>query len=376
MLDSGTLLLEYFLGGERSFLYAVTGNGLASFELPPRHRIEAEARRFHKLVSTRSAEAEVARAAKRLSRMILAPALELLRNRRLVIAGDGALEYVPFGALPDPTDGQVLLARHEVSRMPSASVLAAIRRTASERKAVAQRVAILADPVFDGRDERVRGAVTAEEAPGGEELRRSLSDTGVTERGRIPRLPFSRREANAISRLLPAGAAYTALDFRANREAARGPEMAEARIVHFATHGLLNSRDPSMSGIVLSLVDAGGKPQNGFLRLHEIYNLKLRADLVVLSACQTALGREVRGEGLMSLTRGFFHAGAVRVAASLWKVNDASTASLMAEFYRGMLVERMPAAAALRRAQLAIRATPRWRAAYYWAPFELQGEWR
>ena len=153
-------------------------------------------------------------------------------------------------------------------------------------------------------------------------------------------------------------------------------ELGKFRIVHFATHGLLNSQHPELSGLVLSLVDERGRPQNGFLRLQEIYNLRLPADLVVLSACQTALGREVKGEGLVGLTRGFMYAGAQRVVASLWQVDDLATAELMKAFYRGMLREGLSASAALRAAQLEIRRQKRWAAPYYWASFTLQGEWR
>ena len=113
--------------------------------------------------------------------------------------------------------------------------------------------------------------------------------------------------------------------------------------MHFATHGLLDSEHPDLSGLVLSLVDEKGTPQDGFLRLHEIYNLRLPVDLVVLSACQTALGREIRGEGLVGLTRGFMYAGAARVVASLWQVDDESTAELMKRFYRGDAEGRPPA---------------------------------
>ncbi|MGH9855441.1 MAG: CHAT domain-containing protein, partial [Blastocatellia bacterium] len=128
--------------------------------------------------------------------------------------------------------------------------------------------------------------------------------------------------------------------------------------------------------IVLSLVDQQGRPQDGFLRLHDIYNLNLPAELVVLSACDSALGREIKGEGLVGLTRGFMYAGAARVAASLWKVDDEATAELMAQFYQRMLNDRMSPAAALREAQIAIWRQPRWNAPYYWAAFVMQGEWK
>ncbi|WP_026098849.1 CHAT domain-containing protein, partial [Kamptonema formosum] len=147
-------------------------------------------------------------------------------------------------------------------------------------------------------------------------------------------------------------------------------------IVHFATHGFANSQNPELSGIVLSLLDEKGDLQNGILRLNDIFNLKLPADLVVLSACQTGLGKEIKGEGLVGLTRGFMYAGAPRVVVSLWSVNDKSTAELMAKFYQKMLKEGKPAAAALREAQLEMWEDKNWKLPFYWAAFVLQGEWR
>jgi CHAT domain-containing protein len=152
--------------------------------------------------------------------------------------------------------------------------------------------------------------------------------------------------------------------------------LSEYQIVHFATHSLLNNRHPELSGIVLSLVDERGRSQDGFLRLNEIYNLKLHADLVVLSSCQTALGKEVKGEGLIGLTRGFMYAGAPRVVASVWKVSDNATAELMTRFYRKMFEEGMRPSEALRMAQISLYEERQWRAPYYWAAFILQGEWK
>ena len=234
---------------------------------------------------------------------------------------------------------------------------------------------MLADPVFDPQDPRVlekrqRARVLPSEGE------RSAIEAGVAESGtRIPRLHFSRREAEAISSASRTGV-MKALDFEASRAMATNPELARYRIIHFATHGVLNNKHPELSGLLLSLVDRHGKPQDGFLRLHEIYNLNLPADLVVLSACQTALGKEIRGEGLVGLTRGFMYAGAARVVASMWKVDDAATAELMARFYRAMLTDRLSAPEALRAAQIQIRSQSRWREPYYWAGFELQGEWK
>jgi len=180
----------------------------------------------------------------------------------------------------------------------------------------------------------------------------------------------------AIKDAAPPGQVLEAVDFDASRTKATSEELREYRIIHFATHGLLNSEHPELSGMVFSLVDARGKPQNGFLRLHEIYNLNLPAELIVLSACQTGLGKDVKGEGLIGLTRGFMYAGAKRVVASLWQVDDSATAELMQRFYAKMFRDGLRPAAALREAQVEMWKQNKWKMPYYWAGFTLQGEWK
>lgn len=167
-----------------------------------------------------------------------------------------------------------------------------------------------------------------------------------------------------------------ALGFSASRATAMGTDLGQYRIVHFATHGLLDSENPELSGLVFSLLDQKGMRQDGFLQLQDIYNLNLPVDLVVLSACETGLGKEIQGEGLVGLTRGFMYAGASRVVASLWKVDDVATAELMERFYKNMEREKMRPAAALRQAQMQMWQRKRWHDPYYWAGFELQGEWK
>ncbi len=383
VLDPDTLLLEYALGEKRSFLWAVTSDSLASRELPGRAAVEAAARSLHLAWSSGNSvdPAEGHRRALALSRMLLGPVADQLGNRRLVIVGEGMLLYVPFAALPSPRGSPAsvpLLAGHEVVTLPSATTLSVLRREASGRKAPERRVAVLADPVFDRSDPRVLGktrpgSIREPSGPGDDALTRSMQESGLRH---LDRLAASRLEARAIAGLAGSGKTYSALDFQASRDSALGPDVAGARIVHFASHALLNARHPELSGIVLSLVDDRGRPVDGFLQTRDIYKMRLSADLVVLSACQTALGKEVRGEGVIGLTRGFMYAGAPTVLASLWKVPDRATAELMKVFYRGMLAEGLRPAAALRRAQVAIRRQKKWTAPYYWAGFVLQGDWR
>jgi CHAT domain-containing protein len=339
--------------------------------------------------------------------MLLSPVASQLGAKRLLIVADGALQYVPFGALPKLGAGErgggragekgvkslspaPLIVDHEIISLPSASSLAVLRKELTGRKTAAKALALFADPVFASDDPRLQRAQAqagqkpesqaagASETPeAGHPLTRSVRESGVADAGvRIPRLPGTRREASAIVAFIPEADRKQALDFDASRAAATSAELSQFRIIHFATHGLLNSTHPELSGIVLSLVDQQGRPQDGFLRLHEIYNLKLPAELVVLSACQTGLGKEIRGEGLVGLTRGFMYAGAPRVVASLWKVDDRATAELMNHFYRGMVKDGLRPAAALRAAQLAMWNQKRWSEPYYWAAFVLQGEWK
>jgi CHAT domain-containing protein/tetratricopeptide (TPR) repeat protein len=364
LLDGESLLLEYSLGEERSFLWAVDAGSVTGFELPPRARIEAAAREVYDRLAVLApgdpGDNRLDPAAETLSRMLLGPIAGRLGTRRLVVVADGALQYIPFGALPIPDAGGFtpLLTRHEIVDAPSASAVALERRL-GRRATVPGDVAVLADPVFAPGDPRVAPAAGTRSATGSSFLR----------------LPWTRREAEAIAAVAPAGRSLLALDFRASRATALSPELAGYRIVHFATHGILDARTPALSGLLLSRVGEHGEPVDGFLGLRDIYNLRLGADLVVLSGCETALGKEVRGEGLVGLTQGFLYTGARQVVASLWRIEDRATAELMSRFYRGLLVERLPPAAALRQAQLAIRSDRRWRSPYFWSGFVLQGEW-
>ncbi len=416
LLDADTVLLEYSLGEKRSFVFMVTPTSLDSYELPKRSEIENAARRAYNLLTSRNrwvegetssqrrlrlagGELEYRKASAALSGMILGPIALRLQAKRLLIVADGALQYIPFAVLPVPASDPAkppapLVSQHEIVNLPSASVLALLRRQASGREPASKEAAVLADPVFDKDDPRVSRAPrhkhTIEPASINETmppfsrrfpepLTRSLGDVGLgTPRAgsALPRLAFSRREADAIMSITDPGRGMEALDFEASREKALSKDLGQYRIVHFATHGLLDNEHPELSGLVFSLVDREGKSRDGFLALEDVYNLTLPVDLVVLSACETALGKQIAGEGLVGLTRGFMYAGATRVVASLWKVDDMATADLMARFYRGMLKESLRPAAALRQAQIEMRAQKRWSDPYYWGAFTLQGEWK
>jgi CHAT domain-containing protein/Tfp pilus assembly protein PilF len=401
ILDKDTVLLEYSIGEEHSYLWVVAPDSLQSYMLPKREQIEVAVRSMLESLTARNrnpksesaeqrrdrlnqAETQYGIAAAKVSSMLLAPAASRIAGKRLLIVADGALQYVPFEALPQPgakAPAYVpLMETHEVISIPSASLLAELRSETAGRKAPPHTLAVFADPVFDKSDPRLAPVPAGTDAPpklANLGLQRSARETGLSgEELQLPRLPFTRQEAEQISSFAGEGEVMKALDLLASIGTATGPEVPNYKIVHFATHGLLNSEHPALSGLVLSLVDEKGRPQNGFLKLQDIYNLNLPADLVVLSACQTALGKEIRGEGLVGLTRGFMYAGAKRVVSSLWKVDDVATAELMKRFYQGMLAEKMRPAEALRQAQLAMWRQKRWASPYYWAAFILQGEWR
>ncbi len=393
LLDENTLLLEYALGEQKSFVWAVTPDSVKAFELPGRATIEQEAKRFYQLLTEQGAsvpnetlaqrkqrldqaQSDFPQAAANLSRMLLQPLAAELKQKRIVIVADGVLQYLPFSALSLSDGGRPLIVDHELVTLPSASVLAVLREEFGQRKPASKLLAVLADPVFSANDSRfAQTTKTSEPAnhSSATEVQRSAIESGL---GGLVRLRFSRQEAEEITRLAGDKRNLKALDFSASRSLVTKANLADYRIVHFATHGLINNQNPDLSGVVLSLVDEQGRPQNGFLRLYDIYNLKLDADLVVLSACQTALGKEIKGEGLIGLTRGFMYAGAPRVVASLWRIDDRATADIMKRFYEAMLKDGMRPAAALRAAQISMSQDKRWHSPHYWAAFTLQGEWR
>jgi CHAT domain-containing protein len=391
VLDDETVLLEFVLGDDRSYAWVVTRTASSSYELPGRAEIEASALRFHDLLTRyqpiigeltaarverqKKIDAELRAEIASLSGLVLGPLAREFNKRRLLIVADGALQYVPFQLLRAPGSEEQLIFKHVILNSPSASLLALLKDEAARRQRAVNEVAVLADPVFEADDPRLKSK--SQTTPGNEtlEVRQLLRDVGISSAGvGIPRLIASKAEADGIMALVPPSAGLKALGFAANRERVFSAELATYRILHFATHGIVNSERPELSGIVLSLFDSEGRSQDGFLRLHEIYNLRLAADLVVLSACSTGLGKDVRGEGMISLTRGFMSAGASGVIASLWKVDDDATAELMKHFYEGMFQKGLRPATALREAQLAMSKKKRWQSPYYWAGFVIQGQ--
>ncbi|MEH1841278.1 MAG: CHAT domain-containing protein [Nostoc sp.] len=395
-LDKDTLLLEYSLGKEHSYLWAVTPNSIDTYILPGREQIEKVANNFYKNYLTNpgiqgASTKETATVANSLSQLILAPVAQKLGQKRLVIVADGVLQQIPFAALTQPstnsskannkTTYQPLIVNHEIVNLPSVTAVATQRQLLKGRKHALKTLALLANPVFETTDERVTGkpASTTQNLDIRGQIQQSQLQRAARslDRNGWGALPGTAEEAKAILKLVPASDTLQAFGFDANYNWATSKQLSQYRFLHFATHGFANPINPELSGIVLSLVDKqGNKLSNGYLQLRDIFNLNFPADLVVLSACETGLGKDVSGEGLVGLTRGLMYAGAERVAVSLWRVDDDATAQLMQEFYKALLQQGKSPTTALREAQLKLWKDPNLNQPQYWAAFTLQGEWR
>jgi CHAT domain-containing protein len=378
VLDRDTILLSYWLGEKESILWRVDRHSLRSFRLPGRAQIQSLAIKLRDRLAPGNiaiGEKEAWRAAARLGEQLLGPVAGQLNAPHLLILPDGALRYVPFAALAPPGAGPAqgwpdrpLIVDHDIVSLPSASALSVLRRERAGRRPAPHALAVLAAPVFQPTDPRLRRLSSLSVPPSGRPINPALKLRG------LPDLPYSGYEAREILRLVSPAEAFPALGFDASLETAMSPKLGLYRIVHFATHSLMDER-PDLSGLVLSQFDAQGRSQDGFLSALDLYTLNLPVELVVLSACQTNQGEDPTGEGIGRLTRGFLYAGARRVVVTLWSIRDKATAELMIRFYQGILRDRLSPAAALRRAQLSMRADQRWRSPYYWAGFVLQGEW-
>jgi len=371
LLDNNTLLLQYVLGEERSYLFLVSKTNLKTYTLPPKAEIEAAVEQYRTLLlSPNFTNLSQGQA---LSQLLLGQVAQELKGQRLVIVGDGKLQLLPFAALPWGAGAKIvpLLATHEIIALPSATSLVVQRQQWQKRPRAPKTLAVIADPVFKANDSRL-GEKASLTIAGDLSEYGSLTRKGCND---FDRLPNTATEAQQILALVPEAQRFSALGFDANYATATNPALSQYQIVHLATHGCIQD-NPLLSNLALSFFKADGKKaETSLLKLQDIYNLELNADLVVLSACQTGTGKEVQGEGVVGLTRGFMYAGARRVVVSLWSVNDRATSILMTDFYRQMLKQGLDPAAALQQAQLAMWQSGNYSAPYYWAAFTIQGDW-
>jgi CHAT domain-containing protein/tetratricopeptide (TPR) repeat protein len=393
LLGRHTVLLEYWLSEPDSYLWEVTRRHVRSFRLPGAARLDAQASRLRRLLASwprlppgkslqaavgydRERSAAIRRLCAGLGAALLGPVAGRLGNRTVALVADGPLRGIPFGLLA-AGGGATPAAPHAMTYLPSAGTLRWLRRGRGA-PAAGRGIAVFADPVFERTDPRLPAAAGA--AAGAEPA--AAAGPGLTaalragDAHRLPRLPWSRREAQAIGRDFPADERWLALGFAASRQAVLQASWKPYGIVHFATHAIIDPASPELSGIVLSLYDRQGRPVDGFLRVADIYNLAMPARLVVLSACDSAADSAAPADDLYSLANAFFYAGTPRVLASLWTIDDQAAAAFMAHFYRALLVRHLSPPQALRSAQRAMSADRRWRAPYYWSGFVLEGDWR
>ena len=415
VLDDNTVLLEYALQADNSYLWMVGKSQTNLYKLSGRGVIDKLATDLRaQLIPSKlqrrivgidvleadrglgiagSAPEDAAAfitAANSLYKAVVEPAGSVIADKRLLIVADGALNYIPFEVLLKSADSgdfsslNYLIKTNEIAYSPSASVVGAIKE--QRTKNTSRALLVVADPVFNSNDARARKAATSttDAEVRGLGIQSALADvTGessapATKMEGLPlaRLAGTRVEADQISKLAKAsgGQADVWLDLDANEDNLIARDISKYRIIHVATHGLLNAERPQFTGVVLSLV--GNKSSDGFLRTDEVFNLRLGGPLVMLSACETGLGKEKRGEGVMGLTRAFMYAGAPTVGVSLWSVADRSTAELMTDFYRRLLTtNESTSTSALRGAQLAMISGKKYSAPFYWAPFVLVGDW-
>jgi CHAT domain-containing protein/Tfp pilus assembly protein PilF len=413
LLSQDSLLLEYFVAEDRLYLFALTSQSdrsLQVVEIPDKAAIEKAAEFFQRKRFESASEMQrrfsyqnpaFSQTVQFLSDKLLAPVKPLLQKRKIWIVCDGGLQRIPFAALPDPRKTSIgagntktspghgatrhssitpLIVEHELATLPSASTVAWLRKAIESHPPATEEIAIIADPVFSANDERVKGLAPQsipEPATITRRLRGDIKNKSVLRlRGEaestLNRLPASRDEAMAIAKFAT-GRNMVALDFDANREMVMSGRLSAYRYLHFATHSYVDDVFPGVSWLALSLVDRKGKEQSGYLRLNDIYQLRLNADLVTLGACRTGLGQQLRGEGMIGLTRGFIYAGAPRVMVSLWDVPDRETAQLMQIFYRNLLKQKLPVSEALRQAQMEMWRRAGTNAPFFWAAFSLQG---
>ena len=391
ILDEKTMLLEFSFGKEESSLWVIEKNNFSSFTLPPREKLETSIQRLRELLDSREmlenetvadyqgrinkAEKLYWQEAQILSSDLLGQIADRLGEKRLIIVPDGKLHYFPVLALPFPNSGtnEPILLTNEGIYEPSASTLLILAKNEKQASAAEKVLLVFADPVFSGDDSRLASGAKSEAAGDSSTINNFRFAESLNS---LPRLLASKNESETITEIIGASKSDVFSGFAANREQLLNSDISKYKFIHFATHGLIDENRPELSGILLSRFNENGQKLNEFVRLHDIYGMNLSANLVVLSACSTGIGKEMRGEGLQSLNNAFLQTGAKSVVSSLWKVDDYATLELMKDFYAAMAEENLTPSEALRKAKIKMRQDPRFESPFYWAAFTIQGDFR
>ena len=388
VLDEDSLFLEFSFGAEESYLWTVGKSEVASYVLPARVEIESRIKKLRELLKERElkdgesvedfqtriarADAQYTTISKELSGILFGQIADKLGKKRLIVVPDGELHYFPVSALPRPDSSEPILLTNETIYEPSAQTLSVLAKSNRQISPDAKNLLIFSDPVFTGDDARF----SAENKPSENSNAQGDEFRFVESINNLPRLVASKDESETITQIVGASEADNYSGFAATRENLLNVRAENYKILHFATHGLTDEKRPELSGIVLSRFDEKGAKLDEFFRIQDIYGLNLNADLVVLSACETGIGKEIKGEGLMSLNNAFLQTGAKTVMASLWAVEDGATLELMKNFYAGIANENLTPSQALRSAQIKLRENPQYRSPFYWAAFTVQGDYR
>jgi CHAT domain-containing protein len=355
---------EFFVGRKHAWLFEVRKGAINVHDLGPAHALEQMARKLHlEWRSYQKAAGDRLLDARRFSDLLYGQLAPLANDDSLVVIADGPLHVVPMATLARQA---VAGGRGEPVRVAVTLASLINGRTGTEHGSQAL-LAVIADPVYAADDPRIRAARPAVNAPPSA----GMPKREAGELARMRRLPATATEAAAIIALADDRGTLALTGTDASRPMLASAQLDRYRIVHFATHGFSDSRDPALAMLALSQFDENGQPLEGSLRSYDIAELRLNAELVVLSACNTAIGREVAGDAPLGLAHAFLRSGARSVLATLWQVPDTSSARFMEEFYRQLLVQRRHPALALELAQERIRGQLRWSDPYYWAGFQL-----
>ncbi|MBI4748198.1 MAG: CHAT domain-containing protein [Acidobacteria bacterium] len=382
MVDASTALVEFHVGEFASYAWIMTEGGFRSVTLPSKAELQPLINELQASVPRSQANFKVASTPTsglkptlaKLSTQLLRPLALPPSISRLIMVRSDVLNWVPLAALPLPEKPVLpLLAQCEISYSPSATFASQLLQRQSKPTQEAGSILVMADPVFTLADSRLPQVARLS---GTKSERVEIAEPSNTFRGlRFSRLPASSAEAALIERLCK-GKVVKKLGFDASRSLLSEGKANQFQMIHIATHSVIREKDPSLSGLLFSLLDSQGKAQDGFLTLMDIAGLPLKTDLVVISACQTADGKLIEGEGPLSFSRAFLLAGARTVVGTQWAVDDKVTSELMKLFYEQLFTYHLPPTQALRKAQLHMLKNPAYQSPEHWAAFECYGDWR